>query len=81
MEFTDKELEELLTINEQAKVLIPKLTYNEKLAKEIIDSMKNKKELNKESIKNAYNNYLALAFLELNYSNTEIFRKIETYLD
>lgn len=51
MEFTDKELEELLTINEQAKVLIPKLTYNEKLAKEIIDSMKKKKRVKQRKYK------------------------------
>ena len=60
MKFNDKELEELLTINEQAKILVRGLTYTEDLGEKIFDCMKNKTKLDKEYIQKAHNNYLAL---------------------
>ena len=50
MKLNNKELEEILTIAEQCKVLIPKLSYNEELTKKIFYCMKDKKKLEKDDI-------------------------------
>lgn len=81
MEFTDNELEELLTINEQSRALMKSLTYCEELSEEIFNCMKNKKELKKEFIKKAHNNYLALHLIGLSYIDTELFKKLDNFMD
>lgn len=81
MKFSEKELEELLTINEQAKVLINGLTYTEDLGKIIFNCMKSKSELPKEYIQRAHNNYLALCLIGLNYSDSDLFKKIDNFME
>lgn len=81
MKLNEKELEELLTINEQAKVLIPRLTYTEELGEKIFECMKNKSELEREYIQKAHNNYLALWLIGFNQCDSEIFKKLDNYMD
>ena len=81
MKFNGKELEELLTINEQAKILIRSLTYCEELSQELFDCMKNKTELPKAYIQKAHNNYLALCLIGLNECDSEVFKKLDEYMD
>jgi hypothetical protein len=81
MKLNDKELEEILTINEQAKSLIRGLTYTEELSKVIISCMKDKTELPEEYIQKAHNNYLALCLIGLNQCDTETFKKLDEYID
>lgn len=81
MKFNDKELEELLTINEQAKILIRGLTYTEELGKEIFNCMKNKIKLKKEYIQKAHNNYLVLCLIGLNQCNSKVFGKLDKYME
>ena len=82
MKFTNEELEELLTINIQAKTMVSTLSYCDNLEEKIYECMKNKTELDKESIKQAHNNYLALAlFVGLNQCNGKLFKKLDKYMD
>lgn len=81
MKFSYKELEEILTVNEQAKALCPGLSYTNELGKEVFDCMKNKKELNGQNIQQAHNNYLALCIMGLNYCNSNTFKKLDDYMD
>lgn len=81
MKLNNKELEELLTINEQAKVLMRGLTYCEELGKEIFNCMKNKTKLSREYIQKAHNNYLALCLIGLNQCNSDVFKKLDEYIN
>lgn len=81
MKLNNKELEELLTINEQAKVLVRGLTYCEELGEELFSCMKNKTELTREYIQKAHNNYLALCLIGLNQCDSEVFKKLDSYMD
>ena len=81
MKLNNKELEELLTITEQCKVLIPKLNYNEELARDIFYCMKDRKSLTRDMIQRIHNNYLALTFIGLNYCDSNIFKKIDNYME
>lgn len=82
MKLNNKELEELLTINEQAKTLVRRLTYCDELEKEIFNCIKNKSKLSRENIKRAHNNYLALCFfINLDYFDSEVFEKLDNYMN
>lgn len=81
MELNNKELEELLTINEQAKMLVRGLTYCDELGEKIFNCIKNKTKLSKESIHQAHNNYLALCLIGLNQCNSETFEKLDNYMN
>ena len=81
MKFNEEELEELLIINEQAKVLMRGLTYCEELGKKIIECRRNKVELPKEYIQKAHNNYLALCLIGFNQCDSEVFKKLDKYMD
>lgn len=81
MKFNDEELEELLTINEQARALMKGLTYCSQLSEEIFKCMKDKTKLNGEFIQKAHNNYLALCLIGLNYTDTKLFKKLDNYMD
>ena len=81
MKFNDKELEELLTINEQAKILVRGLTYTEDLGEKIFDCMKNNSKLEKEYIQKAHNNYLALCLIGLNQCDSKVFKKLDGYME
>lgn len=81
MKFNDKELEELLTINEQAKILVRGLTYTEDLGEKIFDCMKNNSKLEKEYIQKAHNNYLALCLIGLNQCDSKVFKKLDEYME
>lgn len=80
IKLTEKDSEEILTINEQVKALIRGLTYTEELGKEIFKCIKDKKQLSEENIKKAHNNYLALCLIGLNQTNTETFKKLDLYV-
>lgn len=81
MKLNNKELEEILTIAEQCKVLIPKLSYNEELTKKIFYCMKDKKPLEKDDIQRSHNNYLALCLIGLNQCDSDAFKKLDNYMD
>ena len=81
MKFNEEELEELFIINEQAKVLMRGLTYCEELGKKIIECRRNKVELPKEYIQKAHNNYLALCLIGFNQCDSEVFKKLDKYMD
>ena len=81
MKLDENELEELLTVAVQCNTLIPKLSYNDELAKNIFFAQKETKELSKEDIKRSYNNYLALALIGLDYSDSNVFKKIDNYME
>ena len=81
MKLNNKELEELLTITEQCKVLIPKLKYNEELSKTLFYCMKDKKQPDRETIQRVHNNYLALTMIGLNECDSSAFRKIDNYME
>lgn len=57
MKLNNKELEELLTINEQAKALVRGLTYCDELGEKLFSCMKNNTELAKERIEKAQNKW------------------------
>lgn len=80
MKFMDEELEELLTINEQAKILTG-LSYTKELEDAIFECMKNKTELSRENIQKAHNNYLALSIIGFNQCDSETFKKLDNYMD
>lgn len=81
MILTNDDYEEILTIIAQCKVIIPRLSYNEKLEKEVFDCMKNKIQPKREAIQQIHNNYLATALIGLNYCNTKTFEKLDYYMD
>ena len=43
--------------------------------------MKSKSELPKECIQRAHNNYLALCLIGLNYSDSDLFKKIDNFME
>ena len=81
MEFTSEELEKLLAVNSQAGMLMGGLTYTGELEEELFKCMKNKTELSREYIQKAHNNYLALFIIGLNYTDDEVFKKLDNYMD
>lgn len=81
MKLNNKDFEEMLTITEQCKVLVPKLSYNEELTKKIFYCMKDKEELDKESIMRSRNNYLILRLIGLNRCNTDTYKKLNDYME
>jgi len=82
MKFTNEELEELLTINAQAKIMVRNLSYCDELEKALYECMKNKTELSKEKIQKAHNNYLALAFfVGLNQCHGELFERLDKFMN
>lgn len=80
MKFMDEELEELLTINEQSKILTG-LSYTKELEDAIFECMKNKTELSRENIQKAHNNFLALSIIGFNQCDSETFKKLDNYMD
>lgn len=81
MKLNNKELEELLTINGQAKILLRGPTYCDELGEKLFSCMKNKTELEREYIQKAHNNYLALCLIGLNQCDSEVFKKLDNYID
>ena len=49
MKFNNKELEELITYAEQVKVLVPRITYNEQLVKDLFFNMKDRTKVSDEN--------------------------------
>ena len=80
MKFNDKELEELITYAEQVKVLVPRITYNEQLVKDLFFNMKDKTKVSVENINHIENNFIALDLIGLEY-NEKLRRKIDDYLE
>lgn len=81
MKFTNKELEEIITIAEQCKIMIPKLSYNEELTERLFTCMKDKKKVAREDVQRCHNNYLALNIIGLNQCDSEVFKKLDKYMD
>ena len=81
MKFNNKELEELITYAEQVKVLVPRITYNEQLVKDLFFNMKDKTKVSDENLHHIENNFIALDLIGLRSYNEKLRRKIEDYLE
>lgn len=81
MKLNEKELEELLTINEQAKILLPRLTYTNELGEKLFNCIKNKTKINRDIIQKAHNNYLALCIIGINECDSSVFKKLDNYME
>lgn len=81
MKLNNKELEEIITIAEQCKVIIPKLSYNEELVKRLFICMKDNKKIDREDIQKSHNNYLALNIIGFNQCDSDVFKKLDNYMD
>ena len=81
MKFNDKELEELITYAEQVKVLVPRITYNEQLVKDVFWNMKDKTKVSDENLHHIENNFIALDLIGLRSYNEELRGKIDDYLE
>jgi hypothetical protein len=81
MKFNREELEELLTIAEQCKILVNKLSYNNELIETLFDCIKNDKKLNRDNIQRCHNNYLLLNMIGFNQCNSDVFKKLDNYMD
>lgn len=81
MKLNEKELEELLTINEQAKILLPQLTYTNELGEMLFKCMKNKTKIDRDIIQKAHNNYLALHIIGINEFDSSVFKKLDNYME
>ena len=81
MKFNNKELEELITYAEQVKVLVPRITYNEQLAKDLFFNMKDKTKVSDENLHHIENNFIALDLIGLRSYNEKLRRKIDDYLE
>ena len=80
MEFTEKELEALITYAEQIKVLVPQITYSEELIKDLFKSMKDKTEVIKENLEHIGNNFLVLSLIGFDYDR-KLENKVFKYLE
>ena len=81
MKFNNKELEELITYAEQVKVLVPRITYNEQLVKDLFFNMKDKTKVSDENLHHIENNFIALDLIGLRSYDEKLRRKIDNYLD
>ena len=81
MKFNNKELEELITYAEQVRVLVPRITYNEQLVKDLFLNMKDKTKVSDENLHHIENNFIALDLIGLRSYNEKLRRKIDDYLE
>ena len=81
MKFNNKELEELITYAEQVKVLVPRITYNKQLVKDLFLNMKDKTKVSDENLHHIENNFIALDLIGLRSYNEKLRRKIDDYLE
>ena len=81
MKFNNKELEELITYAEQVKVLVPRITYNEQLVKDLFFNIKDKTKVSDENLHHIENNFIALDLIGLRSYNEKLRRKIDDYLE
>lgn len=81
MKFNNKELEELITYAEQVKVLVPRITYNEQLVKDLFFNMKDKTKVTDENIHHIENNFIVLDVIGLRSYDEKLRRKIDDYLE
>ena len=81
MKFNNKELEELITYAEQVKVLVPRITYNEQLVKDLFFNIKDKTKVSDENLQHIENNFIALDLIGLRSYNEKLRRKIDDYLE
>ncbi len=81
MKFSEKELEYLITYAEQLKVLVPKITYNEQLVRDLFQNMKDKTKVSDENLHHIENNFIALDLIGLRTYDEKLRRKIDNYLE
>ena len=81
MKFNSKELVELITYAEQVRVLVPRITYNEQLVKDLFLNMKDKTKVSDENLHHIENNFIALDLIGLRSYNEKLRRKIDDYLE
>ena len=81
MKFNNKELEELITYAEQVRVLVPRITYNKQLVKDLFLNMKDKTKVSDENLHHIENNFIALDLIGLRSYNEKLRRKIDDYLE
>ena len=81
MKFNNKELEEVITYAEQVRVLVPRITYNKQLVKDLFLNMKDKTKVSDENLHHIENNFIALDLIGLRSYNEKLRRKIDDYLE
>lgn len=81
MEFNNKELEYLITYAEQLKVLVPKITYNEQLVKDLFQNIKDKTKVSDENLHHIENNFIVLDLIGLRSYDEKLRIKIDNYLE
>ena len=81
MKFNNKELEELITYAEQVRVLVPRITYNKQLVKDLFLNMKDKTKVSDKNLHHIENNFIALDLIGLRSYNEKLRRKIDDYLE
>ena len=81
MKFNNKELEHLITYAEQVKVLIPLITYNEQLIRDLFENMINKSKVSVENLHRIENNFIALDLIGLTSYDIKLRMKIDKFLD
>lgn len=81
MKFNNKELEELITYAEQVRVLVPRITYNKQLVKDLFLNIKDKTKVSDENLHHIENNFIALDLIGLRSYNEKLRRKIDDYLE
>lgn len=81
MKFSEKELEYLITYAEQLKVLVPRITYNEQLVRDLFQNMKDKTKVSDENLHHIENNFIALDLIGLRTYDEKLRRKIDNYLE
>ena len=81
MKFNNKELEKLITYAEQVRVLVPRITYNKQLVKDLFLNMKDKTKVSDENLHHIENNFIALDLIGLRSYNEKLRRKIDDYLE
>ena len=81
MKFNNKELEELITYAEQVRVLVPRITYNKQLVKDLFLNIEDKTKVSDENLHHIENNFIALDLIGLRSYNEKLRRKIDDYLE
>jgi hypothetical protein len=81
MKFNDKELEYLITYAEQLKVLVPRITYNEQLIKDLFFNMKEKTKVSDDNLHRIENNFIAMDLIGFRTYDEQLRRKIDEYLE
>lgn len=81
MKLNNKELEYLITYAEQLKVLVPRISYNEELIRDLFQNMKEKTKVSDENLHHIENNFIAMDLIGFRTYDEKLRRKIDDYLE